>query len=285
MSEARVVVRGPNHLGDGVMARPAIAALARLGPVTVHAPAWRDAVYGDLDVVLRPARQVLQGDVAVLLAPSLRAAWEARRVPVRIGTPTDGRGRLLTVRVPPAPHTAGTYARLARAAGVEGVLPPPRLPAPEVPVDVPEGHVAIHPLSATGAVREWQGWSALATRLRGPVVFYGGPGEGERLAAVARGHAVRVGLPLPALGAALRRARLHLAADTGPAHLARAHGVPTLVLYGSTAPQGSGAHGAHALEGVADCRPCYGRTCRTGTLACLDLPLARVHAAVEALGG
>ncbi|MEQ1508193.1 MAG: hypothetical protein ABMB14_38540 [Myxococcota bacterium] len=34
----RIAARAPNHLGDGVLALPAIAALARLGSVEVYAP-------------------------------------------------------------------------------------------------------------------------------------------------------------------------------------------------------------------------------------------------------
>lgn len=287
MTRRVVVVRAPNHLGDGVMARPAVAALARVADVIVHAPPWALQLYGDLPVRLRPRGRLEDGDVAVLLAPSLRAAWEARHLPVRIGTPTDHRAWLLTHAVPPARHTADTYARLARFAGAGevGQAPSLALPGDEAPPEVAQGHLALNPLSARGAVREWKGWAELARRSPHPVVFYGGPGETARLAAVAGGFPTQVGLPLPALAAALRRARLMVSVDTGPAHFARALGVPTLVIHGSTDPAGSGPAGALAVEGEAPCRPCYGRRCHNGTLACLDLPVSTVWRATEAALG
>jgi ADP-heptose:LPS heptosyltransferase len=289
VTRRRVVVRGPNHLGDGVMARPAIAALAEIAEVVVHAPGWRHDLYGDLPVHLLPRGTLADGDVAVLLAPSLRAAWEARHLPVRIGTPTDGRRWLLTRVVQPATHTADTYARLARAAGARRIEGAPTLSAPAAPPgpahDVPDGHLALHPLSATPATRQWPGFRALADRASGPVVFYGGPGQEQQLAAIAGSHPMRPGLPLDQLAACLRRARLLVSVDTGPAHFARAHGVPTLVVYGGTAPQGSGPAGALAVEGQAPCRPCYASRCRQRAPMCLDIDVERVLSVVEGRHG
>src|SRR5690606_38407840 len=54
--EVRIAARAPNHLGDGVMALPALEALARLGDLTIHAPRWGEALYRDL-----PARVVPRG--------------------------------------------------------------------------------------------------------------------------------------------------------------------------------------------------------------------------------
>jgi len=280
----RIVVRGPNHLGDGVMALPALEALCRLGDVVVHAPRWGPVLYRHLPVRVVPRGQLVDGDVAVLLAPSLRAAWEARRLPRVVGTPTDGRGWLLTDRVAAAEHTADTYARLVQRVGAT-VIGEPRYPlAEDDPVpEVPEGHLALNPLSATGAVRQWGPWASLAVRRGEPVVFYGGPGEERALLDVARGLPMMVGLELPALGRALGRARMLVSADTGPAHFARAVGVPTVVVYGSTSPRRSGPSGAHAVEGDAPCRPCHRSRCRVGTLACLDIDVDRVLAGMEAV--
>ena len=277
-----IVVRGPNHLGDGVMALPALEALCRVGQVTVHGPRWAEALYRHLPVRVRPRGRLADGDVGVLLAPSLRAAREARHLPRVIGTPTDHRRWWLTDVVQPDHHTAGTYARLARraVAVVEGAPVYPLHAGDEGP-DLPMGHLALNPLSATGRVRTWQAWSQLATRAREPVVFYGGPGEGEALRDLARGFPTCVGLPLPALGRALQRARVLVSADTGPAHFARAVGVPTVVVYGSTSPLRSGPAGSVAVEGAAPCRPCHGRRCAQGTLACLDIPVHRVEEALD----
>lgn len=281
----RVALRAPNHLGDGVLALPAVAALAELGPVTVYAPRWGPELYGHLRCRVRP-RGVMRGaDLAVLLAPSLRAALEALLVRRRLGTPTDRRGLLLTERVAVQRHTLQTYAALAAAAG--GSAPgPPRLPWNEPPLErLPAGHVGLNPLSVSGHVRQWRGFRALADRLERPVVFYAGPGEEARIRELAGPHPVCAGLGLRALAGALRRCALFVSVDTGPGHLAGALGVPTLVLYGSTAPDRTGPPGAAALEGSAPCRPCLGHRCDRG-LQCLDLDLATVQSAVvEALRG
>lgn len=276
-----MTARAPNHLGDGVVALPAMHALARLGRLVIHGPRWAPELYRDVDAEVRP-RGRLEGDVAVLFAPSLRAAFEARGVRRRIGTATDGRRALLTDVVPAGIHPAETYAALAAAAGavVEG---PPRWavrgadPRPDVPAD----HVGLNPISVSGRVRQWTGFGALAERIDGPVVVYGGPGEDELVrAAVPRGvHAV--GLSLAAFAGALQRCRLFVSNDSGAAHFAAAVGVRVLVVYGSTAPRGSGPYGAEAVRGpMVPCSPCWRRSCPYG-LECFDIAVDDVIAATK----
>lgn len=264
-----ILAVAPNHLGDGVMALPAVHALAALGPLRIVGPRWAPDVYRDV-----PQAAAGTPDTAVLFAPSLRAAWRVRGVPRRVGTPTDARGWLLTDRVPRGPHTRDTFAALAARVGAVAAGPPrwsprPTDPAPEVPAD----HVGLVPLSATGATRQWPHFRALADRLRGPVVFYGGPGEEDAVARIAGPHVARVGLPLPAFAGALRRCRLLISVDTGAAHFAAAVGARVVVVYGSTAPAGSGPWGAAAVHGAAmPCAPCWKRRCRWDRPRCLERP-------------
>jgi len=229
----------------------------------------------------------MRGDVAVLFAPSLRAAWEAWRVRRRVGVAADARAWLLTDVVAPGRHRRDTYAALAAAVGATADGAPrwtgrstDRAP------DVPLGHVALVPVSPSGAPVAWGGYAALAARLPRPVVWYAGPGEGAQLARVAGSGAQQVGLPLPAFAAALARASVVVANDSGAAHFARAVGVPTVVVHGSTSPARTGAAGAIAVEGPdLPCRPCYRKTCRFG-LECLDVPVERVlDALAEAIRG
>ena len=96
-------VRAPDHLGDGVMALPAVASLAQLARsqsdvMTVAGPGWAGALYGHQGVTIvgrqaRPGRE----DAAVLFKPSFSAAWAARRARTRIGLDSDHR-RLLCRR-------------------------------------------------------------------------------------------------------------------------------------------------------------------------------------------
>lgn len=276
-----IAARAPNHLGDGVLALPAIHALAELGRLVIHGPGWARDVYRDVPgATVAPRGAIGPVDAAVLFPPSLRAAIEARWARRRIGTPTDHRRPLLTDVVAERHHRWDTYAALAAALGARADGPPrwqarPGDPAP--PDDVPDAHIGLNPVTAGGDAREWPLFRALAARigpgraLDRPVVVYGGPGEGSRVAAVAEGHQRCVGASLPAFARALARCALFVSNDSGAAHFARACGVPVLVIYGSTRPDRTGPLGAHAIVGPDEpCAPCYRQRCPRG-LECYDL--------------
>jgi heptosyltransferase II len=261
----RIAARAPNHLGDGVVALPAIAALAECGELAIHGPRWAPEVYRDVPATFLPPGPVGGVDAAVLFTPSLRAAWEARAARRRIGTPTDHRAALLTDRVDAGPHPFDTYRALVRVLGARVEGPPRWVRRPEdPPVDVPAGHIGLNPVSVSGETREWPMFRALARRIEGPVVVYGGPGEDQRVRPRSAGRETRIGLSLPAFAAALRDCRLFVSNDSGAAHFARACGTPVLVLYGSTSPVATGPLGAHAVVGPpVACAPCYRRSCPT----------------------
>jgi len=281
-----IVARAPNHLGDGVMALPALYALSRVGRLTIHAPKWGLDLYRGIQarVVSRDARH--EGEVAVLFPPSFRVAWASRRVPRRVGVAADGRRWLLTDVVERGPHRRDTYAALAAAVGAIVGGPPEWLRRSGDPaVHVPRGHIGLNPVSPSGKTVAWQGFADLALRMDRPVVFYGGPREAMTVDIVAGHHPRRVGLGLPAFASALVRCAVFVSNDSGAAHFARACGVPTVAVYGSTTPSRTGPHGATAVEGEASCRPCYRKECPFG-LECLQIEVERVEAAVrEVLGG
>jgi heptosyltransferase-1 len=114
------------------------------------------------------------------------------------------------------------------------------------------------------------------------------PGE-ESLAAeveAAGQESVRLvpGADLPALAALIRRSRLMLGGDTGPTHLARALGTPTLMVMGPTDPERHGPYGApeNALFKRLACSFCYQRL--EETKACLlEVPPRRVAERAAAL--
>jgi len=279
----RVAVRLPNHLGDTLMAWPALEALATRHEVTLYGPAglrpfWSHGPWRDPGPIPAGAH-----DAAVLLAPSLRAAWEARRVPRRIGTPTDHRRWLLTDVVEEARHRRDTYAALARRLGVEPAGPP-RL-ARAVARGGP-AHIGLNPIVKGGWTRRWTGFRALADALapRVPVRFYAGPGEEAELTAIAGPHRCEAGLPLEAFARALGDCRGFVSGDSGAAHFAAALGTPTLVLYGSTAPERTGPAGALAIRGSQPtCAPCYANRCLVPPQRCLDIAVRDVLAAVESM--
>lgn len=288
----RIAARAPNHLGDAVMALPALNAVSRVGELVIYAPPFGPDLFRGVRAEVRP-RGVMSGDVALLFAPSLRAALEAVACPRRIGVDWDHRRWLLTDIVAAGPHTSDTYRRIVSVLGaaVEGE---PRFPADEVEDHaVPAGHIGLNPLSATGAVREWRGFAGLADALaeRGhDVVFYAGPGEADRLAPLVGRYRCAVGTSLPRFARLLSRCRVFVSVDTGAAHFARACGTPVVVVYGSTTAAASGPAGSWGVEGPElPCRPCFSRVCRPGMGAehgCLGLPVEAVLAAIDTrLGG
>lgn len=70
---------------------------------------------------------------------------------------------------------------------------------------------------------------------------------------------------LPTLAAVFRRARVVLATDTGPMHLAVAVGAPVVTLFGPTSPSYTGPYGCghSVLRAGVRCSPCFKRRCTT----------------------
>lgn len=133
--------------------------------------------------------------------------------------------------------------------GAYGIAADPedyRLPPPGRPSPAP-GAVVVHP-GADAASRRWPArrYGAVVAKLRAAgrrVVVLGGPGEEDLTAAVAEAaglppHEVRTGgLPFAELSALIARAAVFVSGDTGTAHLAVAHGTPSVTLFGPVAPR------------------------------------------------
>jgi lipopolysaccharide heptosyltransferase I len=199
-------------------------------------------------------------------------------------------GERLPYRAPGFPtrpeHAAEAGASLARAGA---------------PAD---GFVLLHPgTSGFGSFKRWptDHYAALARGLLAgghAVVISHAPAEAPLARVVADGtdrRAVALATPsLPVLAEVIGRARLFVAADTGPLHLAGLVGTPLLGLYG---PKDPGVYGPYGLredgsvgllqvltqDDVA-CRPCTLRRC-ADPLCMETMAPERVHAeARRALG-
>lgn len=303
------MVRAPNHLGDVVVALPALATagadvmvrgwlaplvqMAELGgrvlPLDDRSPrGWFAAVS-----TLRRAGYRR----GVLLTPSFSAAWLFRCGGVgRLrGTATDGRSWLLTERVDRyalgGRHRIAQYRMLMGQAADGPVANHPLLPPAaevarwrrrlggETPV------VGVMPGSNAPA-RRWpaERFSDLVRRLtdRGArCVVLGGPGETGLTAAVAAAarSAVDAGgaTDLPGLVALLSVCDLVVTNDTGPMHLAGAVGTPTVTLWGPSDRSVARPVGVRTVEvdgGPLPCRPCHKNECpRSGA----GTRLARAH--------
>ncbi len=223
----RVYARAPNHLGDVVMALPA---LRRLGQRYAERglDIWCPAAWAPvLEIARLPAevmafrrsRKIWQTaarirdlgyGAAYLFTPSFSTAAVAwlSRIPERRGTPTDGRRFLLNDRSvrpeQPGEHRVDFYMRLADPDWRGGSPPAPHLPVRERALEqfgqLVEGRferpaVGIFPSSNAPARRWSEGrFTALAGLLApavGTVAVFGGPGNEVLAARVAAGAGKR----------------------------------------------------------------------------------------------
>jgi heptosyltransferase-2 len=265
-----------------------LAVLARRGPAAVY------RAEGSADCVLlragllSDAASLARGrfDEAWLLPNSFRAAAIAflSGTRSRVGYATDRRGALLTDAVcPPLPtdHQLRDYDALLASRGVAPDAAAPRLPIPEAAArradaalaaaGLPSGNglVLLAPGSAALPTKRWpaQRFGALGDRLaerRWSCAVVVGPSE-EALGAAASSCARA---PLPVLGpdldpvelaAVAARARLVVANDSGPMHLAAAVGTPVVAFFGPTDPGRTAPTGvpSRVLDRYVFCSPCF----------------------------
>jgi ADP-heptose:LPS heptosyltransferase len=133
------------------------------------------------------------------------------------------------------------------------------------------------------------GGLAAALRARGltPVVTWG-PGEealADQVVAASGGIAERCfATTLRELAALAGRARLLVAADTGPLHLACAVGTPVVALFGPTDPLRNGPFSPADLvvRRVPPCAPCHRRQCARHAGVMAEIPVAEVLRAIDA---
>ena len=204
----------------------------------------------------------------------------------------EGNHLLIRNRVPPPPgHRADAYAALIDAALGPGIHEPGMLPA------TPDGHdsIVLHPgVSAFGAFKRWplSHFAELGDRLQrrtgAPVLLTAGPGERDDALAVRdrmeSGASLAETPTLRHLVDLLAGARLVVAADTGPAHIAAAVGVPTLTLFGPKDPEILAPRGPRSewISSRARCSPCTLRWC-PDPVCMSGLDVSRVEARALAL--
>jgi heptosyltransferase-1 len=142
----------------------------------------------------------------------------------------------------------------------------------------PEPFALLHPGAGWGNKRyppAWWGRSARLLQAETGLPTWVAAARGEEglaaeVEAASEGAARTVPAPdLPVLAALIRRARLMLGGDTGPTHLARALGVPALMVMGPTDPERHGPYGSPegAVFKRLACSFCYQRLAETK--ACL----------------
>lgn len=148
-------------------------------------------------------------------------------------------------------------------------------------IDARKPFLVLHPGASAPSrrypARHWPPLLRLLARMEYPLVLTGSREEAGAIDAMiaaagveARSLAGR--LNLPQLGVLLQRARLLVANNTGPAHIAAAVGTPVVSLYAMTNPQHTPWQVAQrVLFHPVDCRDCLRSTCPQAHHACLDL--------------
>ena len=280
-----MLVRAPDHLGDGVQALPAIEALSQRYSLAIAGPAWRRDLYGHTGATFDADGGE---EIAVLFKPSFKAAWAVRGIPRRIGLSTGHRGMLLTDSVaPPGPHRADDYAAICAVLGVD-VRGLPVLPVVgNAPISIAPDAVLLLPGTRSAETVRWRGFRTLASALGDRAVVVAGPGDLPDVADTIPASTCLVGpFEVPQIAALAIQARAVVGLDSGLTHLAaaarRSIGLEGVhVVYGSTDEQHTGPPGTRAHHGTRPaCWPCYRKHCPYGG-PCLD---ADVDAVLEALG-
>jgi ADP-heptose:LPS heptosyltransferase len=146
----------------------------------------------------------------------------------------------------PNAHERARWCDFLRAHGIPADPDDVRLLTPGTPSPAP-GTVVVHP-GAEAASRRWppERYATVVRSLRAAghrVVLTAGPKEDALARDVAARSALPArdvlcgGLPFDRLSALVARAALVVSGDTGPAHLAVAHGTPSVTLFGPVSPR------------------------------------------------
>ncbi len=283
------MLRLPDHLGDGVMAIPAVAAIARLGPVQLVGPKWTQRLYAGI------AQQTANAPhTAILFKPSFSAAWQARHYQRRVGLQGDWRSWLLTDPVMRTKgHRIEDYTALAETVGAH-VIDSPSFETTKTEQDFgrtisPES-VLLLPLSNSQATVGWTGFRQLADELGERALFAAGPGECEALREIAGPHRTLPPLDIGRFAAVAQRVQRVVGNDSGLAHLAAAarhamgiQAASVHVVFASTDPTRTGPIGCSAHhEYNLPCQPCYRKSCRIASVApCLSVSTVGINKAIR----
>ncbi|HEY6066727.1 MAG TPA: lipopolysaccharide heptosyltransferase II [Thermoanaerobaculia bacterium] len=272
-----------------------LAVLARPGPAAIYRAEGSAGDVRTATGLVADSLAIARGNFgeAWLLPNSFRSALVPflAAIPERVGYATDGRSALLTRTIPFPPriaHQLRDYDPLLESHGIEPDPDPPKLPLPPEAVDRAQAALSSAGLAASadglvllapGAAFSWtKRWpaerfgklgAALLARGLTPAIAVGPSEEG-----LAAGVSRAAGVPLPTVGvdldpvelaAVLARARVLVANDSGPMHLAAAVGTPVVSMFGPTDPGRTAPSGRSiVLDRYVFCSPCYLKECPYG---------------------
>jgi ADP-heptose:LPS heptosyltransferase len=256
--EGRAAIIRLRSLGDCVLTTPALEILKRARPdlrvAVMVEDRFRDIFEGNPDVeeLLPPRLAALRGwrpDLCLNFHGGARSAWMTALSGARYRA---GFGHFryplaYNVRIPRAQEILGVERKVHTAEHLASAMFYLGADVGEVPrakLATQEGrrkrlpHCIVHPVAAT-AEKTWRadGFLAVAEHLKSrglETVFIGGAGDDL---SPFRAYRTVAGAPLSEIKALLAGAALFVGDDSGPAHMAAAFGVPSIVIFGPSDPE------------------------------------------------
>jgi heptosyltransferase-2 len=227
-------------------------------PVMTRGKVLKDRVaqLATLKRALTEAEPSIDSRVNALAMPnSFSSALELRLAGFKVsGYARDGRSLLLRQRQKPgaAPHALQSFWQLACGMLSLELPPPLSIEMRLAPAAVEraralvrergwrDGYVCVAPFAAGTVHKLPKKWPAFPDFVKAlareglPIVICPGPGEVDEARALYAGAQIVEDLPLDAYAALLKGARLVIANDTGPGHLAAGVGAPLVSVLGPT---------------------------------------------------
>lgn len=256
--EGRAAIIRLRSLGDCVLTTPALEILKRARPdlrvAVMVEDRFRDIFEGNPDVeeLLPPRLAALRGwrpDLCLNFHGGARSAWMTALSGARYRA---GFGHFryplaYNVRIPRAQEILGVERKVHTAEHLASAMFYLGADVGEVPrakLATQEGrrkrlpHCIVHPVAATPE-KTWRadGFLAVAEHLKSrglETVFIGGAGDDL---SPFRAYRTVAGAPLSEIKALLAGAALFVGNDSGPAHMAAAFGVPSIVIFGPSDPE------------------------------------------------
>ena len=326
MKEVRkILIRSANWVGDAVMSLPAVASVRQSYPraeVFILTKPWVADLFKDLPgidrVVLYQSSGIHEGlrgkwrlarelrlekfDLALHLPNSFESALVSflAGIPQRAGYNTDGRGALLTHRVPvdrkiKRGHQVEYYLYLLRSLGFQTTGGIPALETSPKSLEEAEQIleswgvkksdllIGLSPGAKYGSAKEWfpERYGELATRIsremRARILILGSLGDRPvafRISQKAGPAAIDLTgkTTLAQAIGLIARCRLFITNDSGLMHVASALRVPLVAIFGSTDPLRTGPLGENSrvLYKSIPCAPCLKAECREDR-KCMEL--------------
>lgn len=315
-----ILIRGVNWIGDAVMSMPAINAIRKaypdahislmvkpfVAPLFEHNPSideiilYEDryrGIFGRFKLACHLRKKRFKK--AILLQNAFDAALIAflAGIPERIGYNRDGRGFLLTKKIPHDKldrkiHHIDYYLNLLKSIGIDTEPPRPwiyltgeeRESARCMLSQLRRPILGINPGATYGSAKRWfperfaevAKWFQMETG--GSIVIFGGPNEVDIAQEIDK-HIFDSKLflagktSLREFAALISECDVFVSNDSGPMHMADALVTPLVAIFGSTSAELTGptSPNTHVLASAVTCRPCFERRCGLGDLRCMSL--------------